>query len=239
MDTATETRVASISVPQQEEELNREVTNVERKAEEFIVETESDYKLASEFGSAIKQKTAQVKAFFKPMKDSAYQAHKAICDREKATLKPLENAEKILKASCNAFIREQERKRREAEEATRKALEAERERKLAEAAAAEAAGNAEKAEEAFNEAVIMDNAKNVATVAASPVKADGSYTKKDWRITGIDFSKITHNMLIAFAKDICAKEFEAYLLKGIRASKGTVKIPGVTYEEISNTVFRR
>ena len=81
MATTTETRVAVIPPPgvEQEKELTREVTNIERKAEDFIIETENDYTLACEFGRALKAKTAEVKAFFKTMKDSAYQAHKAVC----------------------------------------------------------------------------------------------------------------------------------------------------------------
>ena len=84
--------------------------------------------------------------FFKPMKDSAYQAHKAVCDREKTMLKPLQEAEKILKKSMSAYYQEQERKRRELEEKMRREAEAERERKLNEAAALEEAGKADEAE---------------------------------------------------------------------------------------------
>ena len=92
-----------------------------------------------EFGKMLKKKASQVTTFFKPMKDSAYQAHKAVCDREKAMLTPLRNAEKTVKQVMSAYIAEQERKRREAEEAARRAAEAERERKIQEAATLEAA----------------------------------------------------------------------------------------------------
>ena len=47
-------------------------------------------------------------SFFKPMKDSAYQAHKAVCDREKAMLTPLKNAEKVVKKAMGDFSGEVE-----------------------------------------------------------------------------------------------------------------------------------
>ena len=237
MATTTETRVAVIPPPgvEQEKELTREVTNIERKAEDFIIETENDYTLACEFGRALKAKTAEVKAFFKPMKDSAYQAHKAVCDRENAMLKPLLNAEKTIKASCTGYLREQERKRREAEEAARRAIEAERERMLKEAAEAEAAGNKAKAEEALKEAIIMDDAKNVSMAPAINPKVEGTSVKKDWEICGIDEAKVP----VEFNGVVLRKIDEAAIMKLIRASKGTIIIPGVKYRETANIGFRR
>ena len=55
-------------------------------------------------------------------------------------LQPLSNAEKILKQTMGAYIAEQERIRREAEEAARRAAQAEAERRLQEAIALEAQG---------------------------------------------------------------------------------------------------
>lgn len=55
----------------------------------------------------LKQKAAEVTEFFKPMKDTAYKAHKAICDREKEMLTPLRNAEKTLKKTMGDYAMEQ------------------------------------------------------------------------------------------------------------------------------------
>ena len=155
-----ETMVAT--VPQakivDEQQLSRDVTDIEFQAESLVIQSDEDYAFAGEFGKMLKKKASQVTTFFKPMKDSAYQAHKAVCDREKAMLTPLRNAEKTVKQVMSAYIAEQERKRREAEEAARRAAEAERERKIQEAATLEAAGDADGAEAAFEEAAIMDGA---------------------------------------------------------------------------------
>ena len=132
--------------PVDEQQLTQEVTDIEFRAESFVIQTPEDYEAAGEFGKLLKQKAAEVTGFFKPMKDSAYQAHKAVCDREKAMLTPLKNAEKIVKKTMGDYLMEQERIRREAEEAARRAAEEERERKLQGGMAREAARDKEGAE---------------------------------------------------------------------------------------------
>ena len=154
----TEVVVADVG-PAYEQALTRQVTGVQTQAEAFVVTSEEEYAKAAEFGRLIKQKTAEVKDFFKPMKEQAHQAHKAICDKENAMLAPLKNAEAVLKKAMGEFIQEQERKRKAQEEALRRAAEQERDRLLAEAAEKEKSGDVDGSEEAFSEAVIMDEAK--------------------------------------------------------------------------------
>lgn len=169
------------------------------------------------------------------MKDSAYQAHKAVCDREKAMLTPLRNAEKTVKQAMSAYIAEQERKRREAEEAARRAAEAERERKIQEAATLEAAGDADGAEAAFEEAAIMDDAASYAVVpAAATPKVSGVSTSKDWEIVEIDPKAVP----LAVAGIELRPVDQAAVMRLIRASKGQIEIPGITYRQVAKMSFR-
>ena len=218
-----------------EQQLSQQVTDIEFQAESFVVETEADYAAAGEFGKLLKQKTAEVTVFFKPMKDSAYQAHKAICDREKAMLNPLKNAEKIIKKTMGDYLMEQERKRREAEEAMRKAAEAEMQRKLEEAAKLEGSGNQEKAEAAFEDAVVMDEAANCVAVSSAKPKVSGVSTTRDWEITGIDFAAVP----VVFNGMELRPVDQAAVMRLIRASKGKIEIPGITYREVAKMSFRR
>lgn len=184
----TETLVAKVPQvgPEDEQQLNREVTDIELQAESLVILSDDDYASAGEFGRLLKQKAAEVTSFFKPMKDSAYQAHKAVCDREKAMLTPLRNAEKVVKKAMGDYYAEKERKRQEAEAAARRAAEAERERKLQEAAELESAGDGAGAEAAMTEAMVMDEAAAYAVPAVSKPKVAGVSTAKDWEITSID-----------------------------------------------------
>ena len=221
--------------PVDEQQLTQEVTDIEFRAESFVIQTPEDYEAAGEFGKLLKQKAAEVTGFFKPMKDSAYQAHKAVCDREKAMLTPLKNAEKIVKKTMGDYLMEQERIRREAEEAARRAAEEERERKLKEAMALEAAGDKEGAEAAVEEAVVMDEATGYSVPASVKPKVSGVSTSKDWEITSIDTSKVPVN----FSGMELRPVDQAAVIRLIRASKGSIAIPGIAYREVAKMSFRR
>lgn len=218
-----------------EQQLNREVTDIEFQAESLVILSDDDYTAAGEFGKMLKQKAAQVTSFFKPMKDSAYQAHKAICDREKAMLTPLKNAEKTVKKAMGDYFAEQERKRQEAEAAARRAAEAERERKLQEAAALESAGDKDGAESAMSEALIMDDAASYTVAAPAKPKVSGVSTSKDWEITGIDPKTVPLSLSGVELRPVDT----AAVMRLIRASKGTIEIPGVTYKQVAKMSFRR
>ena len=83
-----ETLVATVQPVESadEQQLTAQVTDIEFRAESLVIQNDEDYAAAGEFGILLKKKAAEVTAFFKPMKDSAYQAHRAVCDREKAML---------------------------------------------------------------------------------------------------------------------------------------------------------
>ena len=221
--------------PVDEQQLTQEVTDIEFRAESFVIQTPEDYDAAGEFGKLLKRKAADVTGFFKPMKDSAYQAHKAVCDREKAMLTPLKNAEKIVKKTMGDYLMEQERIRREAEEAARRAAEEERERKLKEAMALEAAGDKEGAEAAVEEAVVMDEATGYSVPAPVKSKVSGVSTSKDWEITNIDTAKVPVN----FSGMELRPVDQAAVIRLIRASKGSIAIPGIAYREVAKMSFRR
>ncbi len=218
-----------------EQQLNREVTDIEFQAEAMVIQNDEDYAAAGEFGKLLKQKAAQVTSFFKPMKDSAYQAHKAVCDREKAMLTPLKNAESVVKKAMSNYFMEQERRRKEAEEAARRAAEAERERKLQEAAELESAGDKDGAESAMSEALVMDDAASYTVAAPTKPKVSGVSTAKDWEITGIDPKMVP----MALAGVELRPVDTAAVMRLIRASKGTIEIPGVTYKQVAKMSFRR
>lgn len=218
-----------------EQALTQQVTDIEFQAESFVIQTDDDYAAAGEFGKLLKEKAAVVTSFFKPMKDSAYQAHRAVCDREKAMLAPLKKAETTIKKTMGEYLMEQERKRREAEEAARRAAEEERERKLQEAAALEAAGDKDGAEAAITEAVVMDEAAAYTVPATGKPKVSGVSTSKDWEIVNIDPKTVPLNFSGVELRPVD----QAAVMRLIRASKGKIEIPGVTYREVAKMSFRR
>lgn len=222
-------------VTPQEAELVSEVTAIELRAEAVVIKDDTDFQAAGEFGVLIKQKAGEVTDFFKPLKDAAYKAHKAVCDREKEMLTPLKNAEKVLKKTMGDYTMEQERKRREQEVAVRRAAEAESRRKLEEAARMEQEGKGADAEAAFNDAEIMEGAGRMAFVPGGAPKAKGVTIKKDWEIVSVDDKvvplSINGVVLRPVKRDL--------VMDLIRGSKGTITIPGIVYKENANIGFRK
>lgn len=236
----TETTVAvmesqDLELVEREEALCQEVTDIEFQAGAITIDNEDDYKEAGQFGRLLKQRTAEVKDFWKPLKEAAHKAHAEICAREKAMLQPLSNAEKILKQTMGAYISEQERIRREAEEAARRAAQAEAERRLQEAIALEAQGKSAAADAAVEEAEIMDEMSNMVSVSAEKPKAEGVTTKKDWEIESIDSSKVP----VLFAGVELRPVDTSAVMRLIRSTKGQVHIPGVVYKEVAKVAFRK
>lgn len=234
---AAEILVATVPDTTQADEkaLVRQVTDIEVRAASMVIATDDDYKMAGEFGRALKQKASEVTAFFKPMKDSAYQAHKAVCDREKATLAPLKNAEQALKKIMGTYAMRKEQEAREQEEARRRAAQAEADRKLQEAIDLENAGDQTGASVAMMEAEVMDEASRYAGKAPVAPKASGVSTARDWEIVEID----SKNVPLAINGTEIRPVDKAAVMRLIRASKGAIQIPGIVFREVKKMSFRR
>lgn len=237
MNSDVETVVAVLDTApvEVETDLSKEVTAIEVVAESLVVTNEVEYEQAGNLGRLLREKMAEVTEFFAPIKKSAHEAHKQICDREKAMLKPLKNAESILKRAVGEYCMKQEEARRSAEEeARRRALE-EAERKLQESIDAEANGDVEKAMSAFKDAELADKASKSIVIDVSKPQATGVSTSIDWEIESIDESKapVEVNGTVIRPVDTTA------VMKLIRASKGTIEIEGIKYKAVVKTSFRR
>ena len=221
------------SKPPAEEALKQETSLLEIQAEGTLVTNDEEYQSAAEFGRAIKAKANEITAFFKPMKDAAHKAHKEVCEREKKMLEPLAKAEKLVKQAMGAYVTEQERKRKEAEEADRRAAAAEAERKLADAISLEEQGREDEAAAAIEEAEVIDTVGSSLTISAAPPKVKGVTAKRDYEIVGVDGAKVPIN----FAGIELRPVDTAAVMRLIRASKGSIQIPGITYRETTNMSF--
>ncbi len=215
--------------------LSRKVTSTELEAESIIIETDEDYNNAAEFGKRVKQEAANVISFFKDMKDDAYKAHKTICDREKQILKPLQNAEAILKRVMGEYALLKERKRKAAEAETRRLAQEEAERKLLEAIKLEKSGDSAAAECVMLDAEMADTMSRNVTITAEPPKVKGVSQTTDWELVSVDNDKVP----IAVAGMVIRPVDEKAIMRLIRASKGKVSIPGIIYKETIKTSIRK
>lgn len=176
-----------------EKELEVKALTLKDQATAMVVNDVTQYAAAGELGKSIKELRAKIVTYFKPLKESAFAAHKAITAKESEELKPVDEAIAILRDTMNAFTREQERIRQEAERKARQEAEAaaekERQRLLAQAIKAEEKGQTEKAEEKLEQAEMVYTAPvTVApTVAKTVATSAGNITQaKEVQVTVTD-----------------------------------------------------
>lgn len=218
-----------------ESELTSQVIDFQFKAESLVVESDKQYEEAGAFGRMLKEKMAEVSEFFAPMKKTAHEAHKQICDREKKTLAPLKNAETMLKKAMGAYALQKEKARREAEETAKRLAKEEALKKLDESIAYEKAGDEKMARVTMLDAQLADEASRNIVVTENKPQCDGVSASTDWEIESIDIGTCPDaiNGVIIRPVDTSA------VMKLIRASKGTIEIPGIKYKETMKMSFRR
>lgn len=216
-------------------ELQKQVNGIELQAEMMTVSDDAGYKAAGEFGRLIKQRTSDITGFFKPLKDAAFKSHREICDKEKSMLDPLKNAEKLLKKSMGDYAAEVERKRREEEARIKAEAEAEAQRALAEALKLESEGDVGGAAAVMQNAEMVESYSQNAAVTAEKPKANGISSGIDWEITNVDDKTVPIDMSGIALRPVDT----AAVMRIIRASKGTISIPGISYRQIQKIGFRR
>ncbi len=215
--------------------LTKSVSAIEFDAQALLVESDDDYREAADLSRKVKNAAAEITDFFKPLKDDAHKLHKSICSREKALLAPLTNAEATLKRSMGAYVLRKENERRAAEEAARRLAQEEAERKLAEAVRQEAAGDAEKAQSAMLDAQAADSMSRMMQVMAPAPTAQGVSASKDWEIVNLDSAVVPVSFGGMELRPVDVKA----VMRMIRASKGSIRIPGVTYRETAKISVRK
>lgn len=217
-----------IATPEQaEQQMTTVVTGLEAAANNLVIDSDERYNQAAAFLQRIKTQQKTVTDFFEPLRKATKAAYDSVLSRKKDMTTPLDKAEKVIKGKMGEYQRKAEQARREQEEKLRRAAEAEREKAFAAAVAAEASGDALGAEMAMMEAEVMDDAAAVATVHLAAPKAKGVSTRKGWEITGIDPDKVP----VAINGVVIRPVDEKAVMALIKASKGTIQIPGITYQE--------
>lgn len=216
-----------LDTKEEENKLGRQVSLIEQKAESVVVNSDDGFAYAGELTKQVKQMQTKVTDYWEPMRKSTYEAYKSVTDHKKEMLDPLAAAEKILKKKMGAYTLQKERERREREEELRRQAEAEMNRKLEEAAKAESEGDAFGAEMAMAEAEVMENVATTAGIKPEAPVMKGVSTSKTWKITKVDSATVPTHVQGVEIRPVDEKA----VLRLIKATKGVVKIPGITFEE--------
>jgi hypothetical protein len=158
-----------------DKELETESLAIVDSGTRIVVSNQETLDRASEILCASAKMVGVIEAFFKPLKEKAHAAHKAICNAEKEKLEPHKRVREYLDPQVSSYLGVQ-KAIREAEEA-RIAREIE-DNKVNMAADAEKAGNSALAESILS-------APSYSPVLTAP-KIDGIQTRKELRVEVYD-----------------------------------------------------
>lgn len=219
----------------EENKLEKQVSMIEQRVAEIVVESDEGYAYACEIGKQVKQMQEQVTDYWEPMRKSTYAAYKSVTDHRKEMLDPLTSAENILKRKMADYYNKKERERREREAAMRRQAEEEMKRKLEEAAQAESKGDSVAADMAMAEAEVMDAIASTAVVQQTAPTAKGYSASKTWRITNVDSEAVPTHIQGVEIRPVDEKA----VMRLIKATKGQIKIPGIEYEEDTDIRIRK
>jgi len=139
-----------------ENQLKGQAVSLRESAQSIAVTDEKSYLFAGQFAKDIKDCKSKILDYFKPLKEAAHKAHKTITQREAEEIKPLDEADTIVRKGISDYLNEQERIRKEtqrkAEAEAAEAARIEQEKILKQAVKAEEKGNTEKAESLIEKA---------------------------------------------------------------------------------------
>lgn len=177
------------------------------EAKGIVINSDQELNAAGEAVKVVKEMQKNVKDFFEPIKSKAYATWKQVGDQMKIYLKPLEDAERLIKQKMGSYYQEQE-KQRKAEEA-----------RLQEEARKKAEEEQLKLAEETGDDSILDQPVIAPQVhIEKPAKQEGISYMDLWQFTIKDPKLIPNEYMIPNEKLIG---------QIVRANKGNTNIPGV------------
>lgn len=194
----------------------------------------------------LKRAEDKVVTFFRPIKDAAHKAHKAITTKEAESLKPIADARRTLSGLIYSFEQAQERLRREAE---RQAAEDERKRleavALEEAQEVAAHGSPEMAEQILAQAIAAPAPTIVLPSTATKVAGVSSLANWQWRFAGCG-SGLAWDQLPQEDRErvmrMLPREYlrpdDKAITKVVKALRGGTKIPGIEAFDAGTVMVR-
>ena len=215
-------------------EIESEVNPVVAAAQSLVVKDATSYTQAMELGKVCSARIKLVEEKLGPAKKKSYAAYQEIMGLMNSFIGPLEAAKKILSGRAYAWQKaEEDRKRKEAEEARRLAEEeaaakrkVEEEARLAAAERLSNAGMEEQAEEMLETPIVVE-VEEVAAPAPK-VKVKGTSTLENWQFEIEDATRIPR---LYMTPDLVK------IGKLVKALKGETNIDGVRVFDIGTTRF--
>ena len=215
------------AIEAEEQQLEAQAMTLKGQAMSLTVVDQETYGVAGEFAKNLRTAKKRIQDYFSPIKKAAHETWKGICAKENEAIRPIDEADAHIRKTMNAYLNEQERKRRE-EQARLEAIEREKARKeqealLKRAAAAEAKGKTDKAEELFEKAEdVYEKPVYVEPVTAVKTDAATVGAAKDVTVEVLNIKAF-----IAELVELDSNAFEALFSVKVSGLKSWVKSNGI------------
>lgn len=201
-----------------------------QQAHGLEIANEDDLRIAAGLMDGFKKAKQSVAAFFKPMKDNAYKAHKEICAREKELLNPYDEADKAVRVKVTVYNAEQQRIAAEKEAELKARQEAEAKALMEQAIKAENDGNIAVAESLLKQASITETI----STPVQQAKIEGLSFRATYTVEIEDISKVPTEINGVLIRPVD----ESAIKKLAQMSKGNIKIPGIKIVTTQQAVSR-
>jgi tetratricopeptide (TPR) repeat protein len=200
----------------QAEEAKDQAQVILTNAQSIIIKTQVDYDQAAGILQNIKARIKALDTLRKSITKPLDEAKKRVMDMFDLPILRYQDAESTIKQALLTYADEQEKQRKAEEAKFQAAADKKRAELDAKAAAAVAAGDMDKADKYANKA-----AQVIApTLAPRVEQAKGIHFMEKWTANVIDFAKLPDEFKMANM---------SLLNKTAQATKGAIKIPGITW----------
>jgi hypothetical protein len=213
----------------------REWEPIVESAKNIVIKDAESKEFAVQHGKLLQASVKVLTELYTSTKQQIDAIKKPILEAEKADLGAINSVKEALGVKVQAYSREQERLHQEAvRKAQEEARKADEERKLAEAIAAEAAGEKEEAEHILNEKTM----EMPVIIQKAPAKSSGEVAKTTYSALVVDLGALVKAVAAGTVPLLAVKADESWLDKQATAFRDGLNYPGVEVKESTKTHFR-
>lgn len=167
--------MSAVAEPQ-EQQFEQSALSIRDEAKAIQIVDQDSYDIAASKFQGVAALEKEIIDHYRPMKDAAHKAHRAVCDAEKGILEPVQDAKRLLSRSIGVWDEQQERIRREEQ----RRLEEEARKRADEEALANAIDAEQSGADAEEVEAVLSSPVPVQKVTAAPTYNKQVSTREIW-----------------------------------------------------------
>lgn len=206
----------------QETQFEQSALSVRDEAKAIQIIDQDTYDAAAAKFNGVSELEREIVDHYKPMKEAAHRAHKAVCDAEKSILVPVQEAKRLLSRQIGAWDEGQERLRREEQ----RRLEAEALKRAEEEALQSAIDAEQHGADAEEVEMVLSSPAPMPKVQAAPTYSKSVPTREIWSAEVVSLLTLVKAAAANPAYLCYLQANESALNAAARAQKNVFSVPG-------------